>query len=205
MLGFLSGAFLLKKSLHYLKVKENLLCYLGGRPFKVNQHETKKPTSRVINRRYACFFSTGSPWCAGRQHRAATVSIKPLLHPSCISGGWARPLLKPCCLTQSQHRLWLRWSHRSSTHAHSDAAGFSVINKKWRHEVLAGWPGRATVTFSIQVIRFWPLLDLRSFFTLQGEGDVTLAAVCRVRSGTAGGPKMVNISNSSMWTVSRFS
>lgn len=139
MLGFLSGAFLLKKSLHYLKVKENLLCYLGGRPFKVNQHETKKPTSRVINRRYACFFSTGNPWCVGRQQRAVKVYIKPLPHPSYISGGWAKPLLKPGCLTQSQHRLWLRWSHRSSTHAHSDAAGFSVINKKWRHEVLAGW------------------------------------------------------------------
>lgn len=130
MLGFLSGAFLLKKSLHYLKVKENLLCCLG-RPFKVNQHETKKPTSCVINRIYA-FFSLNweSMMCGPRQQRAATVYIKPLPHPSCISGGWAKPLLKPGCLTQSQHRLWLQWSHRSSTHAYSDAAGFSVINKK---------------------------------------------------------------------------
>lgn len=142
MLGSLSGAFLLK-SHHYLKVKENLLCCLSGRQFKVNQHEWKKKKKKanlLCNKSHICLFLLywGSIMCwmpAENCNSLHQTSPSPIMH----LWGMAKPLLRPGCLTRSQQQLQLRRSHRSQTHAHSDAAGFSVINKKWRHEVLAGW------------------------------------------------------------------
>lgn len=191
MLGSLSGAFLLK-SHHYLKVKENLLCCLSGRQFKVNQHEwkKKKKANLLCNKSHICLFLLywGSIMCwmpAENCNSLHQTSPSPTMH----LWGMAKPLLRPGCLTRSQQQLQLRRSHRSQTHAHSDAAGFSVINKKWRHEVLAGWlAGRTMVTFSIKVISFWPhacsLLHfcfLVEHFWGRKRISVTLAAVCRVK------------------------
>lgn len=77
----------------------------------------------------------------------------------------------------------------AQTHAHSDAAGFSVINKKWRHEVLAGWPSYSDIQHQSHqllascLVSSWFAVGFFVFFTFLGEEDVsvTLAAVCRVR------------------------
>ena len=39
-------------------------------------------------------------------------------------------------------------SHLSQTHAHTDTAVFSIINKKWKHELLAGRPLKSSASKS---------------------------------------------------------
>lgn len=143
-----------------------------------------KPSFHVINRRHAYFLSTGDPLCARHQRRTATVYIKPLPHPSRISGGRAKPLLRPGCLTRSQQPPWFRWSHRSQKRAHSDAAGCSVINKKWRHEVLAGWTSHSEVQHQSHRLVVSCLFSSWFLFTCltclqEWKVSMTQAAACR--------------------------
>lgn len=74
-----------------------------------------------------------------------------LSHPSCISGVRAKSLLRSGCPTWSRQQLGLQLHNRVISHrqhAHTDAAVFCVINKKWKRELLAGRPLKSSVSKS---------------------------------------------------------
>lgn len=54
-------------------------------------------------------------------------------------------------------------SHLSQMHAHTDTAVFSVINKKWKHEALVGWPLKSSASKS-SAFGFLQILFLPSYF-----------------------------------------
>lgn len=96
-------------------------------------------------------------------------------------------------------------SHLSHTHAHTDTAVFLLINKKWKHEVLAGWPLKSLASKS-SAAGFLPLFFRFSScvcFCFWGgrrfiDADNTLQ--CR-RSVPEGKFNITNLSNLSTYEV----
>lgn len=84
-------------------------------------------------------------------------------------------------------------SHLSQTHAHSDTAVFSVINKKWKHEALAGWPLKSSASKS-SAPGFLQFLFLFCFSGGRRLIDADNMLQCR-RSIPAGRWRTFNIQN----------
>lgn len=124
----MSGTFLLKWVCHYAKVKQTCcVVSLGCSSRLISIRKESQPSMQRTQAVHASSQLVAHS-CARHQPSSVTVYMKHLPLPSCISGAWAKPVLREGCRNTDSTAPQALWSHCSQTHAHSDTAGFCARN-----------------------------------------------------------------------------
>lgn len=170
MLGFMSGVFFSKASsslfageeTHYAATLDNsrLIC-------------AYEKVALQCNKGSACVFPTGGALCGRHQRSNVTVYIKHLCLTHYASLGFGPSPVEIWMPNMESTAAWAlitQQSHPSQTHAHTDTAVCSLINKKWKHEVLVGSPLKSSpskstalsfYSFVFLIFHLWWVLFLR--------------------------------------------
>lgn len=163
-----------------------MLCCHNGRQLKVNQCTRKKWSSHVIRAMLVSsrlvVDASGAMW-----QFTSNISVSPIMH----LWGMGQVLVEiwmPDMESTAARAPITQQSHLSQTHAHTDTAVFCVINKKWKHEALAGRPLKSSASkssasgfFTDSLLAFFPLVY--GFVSLEGDVLLMLTTCCSVPAG----------------------
>ncbi len=138
----------------------------------------------------------------------SNISVSPIMH-LWGTGQVLVEIWKPDMESTAARATITQQSHLSQTHAHTDTAVFSAINKKWKHEALAGWPlkssaSKSSAAFTDSLLAF--VLLVFGFVFLGGRRFIDADNMLQCRSAIPAGRwrkfKVQNLSGDAhLWSV----